>query len=154
MASRRHVETGGNVRHTVRAESLDFIAYKSWKASSEREVKHTHDWLGWKWDTWDRSGRSLDFTAIFVAGDGSQLPNPARTASTGYQSEEQWAWFSGAVPSDQAAAQVEGLTVDYNFDGKAFTLTVGRNYVTLVIAAVVIIVALLVFGFATGFFPL
>jgi hypothetical protein len=124
MASRVHFEQNNpDVRHTFRAENVDFVGYKSWKASSEREVRQK-GFLGF--ESWNRAGGSADFTAIFVLGDGTQLtPNPPRHPEAGYQSEEEWIGFGFA--SDPAANFVEGLTVNYTFEGAPFTLQEGET---------------------------
>lgn len=138
MVSRVHTEQNNpNVRHTFRAENLDFIGWKSWKASSERQVRE----VGlFGWESWNRAGAGRDFTAVFVLADGTQLaPQPARQTETGYASEE-WSGVGLGPP----AWGVEGLDVSYQFEGQTFELKEGKNWVTIVVTAVIVLFVVIV----------
>jgi hypothetical protein len=132
MVYREHIEQNNpNVRHTFRAENIDLVGWKSWKVSSERQVRQV-GFLGW--ESWNRAGAARDFTAVFVLADGSQLtPNPARQIETGYAYEE-WSGF-GIGPPEWG---VEGLDVTYEFEGQRFPLEEGKNWITIVVTLVVL----------------
>jgi hypothetical protein len=145
MVSRVHFEQNGTIKHTFSADNLDILGWKSWKASSERQVRQP----GFFGDSWNRVGGSRDFTAIFVRPDGTQfLPNPPRRTETGYQYEE-WSGFGIGPP----AWGVEGLVVNYEFGGELFSLEEGRNWITFVATLILLIAVVAVLVFVFGLSP-
>lgn len=151
MAEKRHHEAGGTVRHTARATNLDFIAFKEWKASMEREAQVEKSFLGFTWQGWERAGDPLRFDAQWQAGNGNLTTFPPTTSSsTGYRSAAHIMFFVGSPPDDEGVSAIESMRMTYVFDGEEHELVVGKNWITYVAAIVVLVIVLLLIIVVAG----
>lgn len=150
MAKREHLEASGTIRHTAKATNLDFIAYKSWKASMTKEELVTKNFLWWTYQGWEKTGTPLGFTPQWQNGIGVIInASPIINSSTGYFSaDELYFWSMTAAPPDnEAVSSIASMRMDYEFNGEKFDLVEGKNWITYISAGIVILAIIAVVGY-------
>jgi hypothetical protein len=141
----------GDVRHTATATNLDFIFFKSWTAKVEREVRETTTIFFVTWEGWRHSGNAQIGSAEFQDDLGQLVLDPPVVKNEDGLHEISHSAGSAPTPvsDDMPAGRIKSMKMTYGF-GKG-ELVEGRNWLTFIATGVVVLLALLVFGIATGF---
>ena len=151
MPSLTHYESDNNVRHISKAENIDFIAYKRWRATMTRQELTDHSLFGVKWSQWENRGTPLGFNVEWQDGAGNLLtPPPIVTNGPGFRSVVQVMAFAGSPPEGEPVSQIESMRMTYSFNGEEFELVVGKNWITYIIAILVLVAFVAVLIIVTG----
>jgi hypothetical protein len=150
----------GDTRFIVRANTVDIVVYINWVAETIRQRKVHHAVWFVEWDSWEDEGEPVPIAAFFQLKPGTVPPpgqgNPMgpflspSTGDTGHRTVGLWQiagtlTFAGSgspsvgTPSSLVAA-IDSMKVDWTFDGKPESITIGSNWLTNAAATVVIVI--------------
>jgi hypothetical protein len=149
--SREHRD--GNVRFTVNARSLDFLAYKEWLAETIKERRTTKQFLLWTYESWDREETPVPMSVTFQVDPDPTQPGPPTTTfgpfaspedgPIGFREVKQAQLFVGSEPeSPFVVSRINAMKVEFAFDREPQEITIGKNWLTLAATIIVILIIL------------
>jgi hypothetical protein len=137
---------GGQTRLTAIARNIDLVLYKSWKASTEREVLTTKRLLFLTWQGWERSRQQELFDVEFQDGIGRPITEPPAVVNVpGYLSAEHYIAMFPLPPENDPAVRTQSMRMKYGFGSGE--LVAGRNWISFLIAGAILLIAIAVVGY-------